>query len=97
MSLHSMPSNHCSNGVAGSALCAFNMTAVNTSFNGPLKYQTGANSVWSPVTQPLDHYRCNYNDSDIVQTSLNANKYQQVHAKIMPIDDAPVYKLDYER
>ncbi|XP_011154550.1 semaphorin-5B isoform X2 [Harpegnathos saltator] len=37
------------NSIAGSAICAFNMSAVIASFDGPYKYQQKSNSAWERV------------------------------------------------
>lgn len=41
------------NSIYGSAICAFNVTAVNKAFNGPFKSQNSINSIWE--THPNTH------------------------------------------
>lgn len=35
------------NSIHGSAVCAFNMSAINTAFDGPFKFQDSMLSAWS--------------------------------------------------
>lgn len=44
--LHLILTFLCSNALPGSAVCAFNMSAFTTSFDGPFKYQEGASYAW---------------------------------------------------
>ncbi|KAF2353568.1 Thrombospondin type-1 (TSP1) repeat [Trinorchestia longiramus] len=83
------------NGIPGSAVCAFNLTSVNRTFEGPFKYQSNTNSLWSSVTDDLDHYRCQYRDKS--RGIVSSAKYQLMDSSVLPIDSRPVYALDFQR
>lgn len=51
-----------SNSIAGSAICAFNLTAINNAFNGPFKHQEHPGSSWSKRRNAYQsHYECSAN------------------------------------
>ncbi|XP_018012193.1 semaphorin-5A [Hyalella azteca] len=83
------------NGVAGSAVCAFNMTSVNRTFDGAFKHQSSPNSLWTSVTDNQDHYRCRYQDTQ--RFTKSAPKYLLMDSSVAPVDSEPVYSLDFQR
>lgn len=90
------------NGIAGSALCSFNMTSVNKTFDGAFKYQSSPSAAWMPLYDNLDHYKCQYGDvgsdpSLLSKASVNANKYQLMDTDVHPVHPDPVYTIDHER
>lgn len=60
----------CSNGIAGSAVCSYNLSAINTAFNGPFKSKENT-SEWTRVTPIQGQYpgRCEN------QLSFDSSKY----------------------
>lgn len=65
---------HCrrhSNGIAGSAVCSFNLTAINAAFNGPFKHQATVGSEWVRYSPPhqLNHGHCQRQDPNQILDS----------------------------
>lgn len=46
------------NSIQGSAICAFNMTAINAAFNGPFSYQKTPTSAWERLENTRTPYGC---------------------------------------
>lgn len=86
----------CRNSIIGSAVCVFNMTAVNASFDGAFKYQASPSSTWGPVTADNHHFRC-----EDVETSMDADlaadKFQLMNQPILPETLSPIYLLNSEK
>lgn len=85
------------NGIIGSAVCAFNMSAVNTSFYGPFKYQPSPSSIWGPVTADNSHFQCQDSGQASRESDLAANKFQLMDKPVLPQSPAPLYLLNSER
>ncbi|KAK4320514.1 hypothetical protein Pmani_008631 [Petrolisthes manimaculis] len=85
------------NGLMGSAVCLFNMTAVNASFDGPFKYQSDPSSAWEPVTADNNHFRCHKSAGGGRQASLAADKFQLMDQPVIPQTPHPLFLLPSNR
>ncbi|KAL1122703.1 hypothetical protein AAG570_003030, partial [Ranatra chinensis] len=76
------------NSIAGSAVCAFNMSAVEAAFGGPFKHQKSAGSAWErrsiDLPQPPDHQL------------LELSKYQLMDSAVQPTTLTPLYRTTLE-
>ncbi|KAJ2954752.1 hypothetical protein O0L34_g3055 [Tuta absoluta] len=87
-----------SNSVAGSALCVYNMSALDAVFSGPYKTQETTKATWeprAPTASARDHFRCVPDDRPFQQKEYN--RYYLMHRPIQPISGEPVYKVDLQR
>ncbi|XP_043476024.1 semaphorin-5A [Leptopilina heterotoma] len=65
------------NAIAGSAICAFNMSAILKAFNGPYKYQENSGSTWE--RQPVPHHNrqhCGQKLNSAPYQIMNNHRYQ---------------------
>uniref|UniRef100_A0A4W3JF97 Semaphorin-2A n=1 Tax=Callorhinchus milii TaxID=7868 RepID=A0A4W3JF97_CALMI len=46
------------NSIAGSAICAFNLTSITQTFSGPFRYQENSRSAWLPAPNPIPNFQC---------------------------------------
>ncbi|XP_063381388.1 semaphorin-5B [Cydia fagiglandana] len=86
------------NGIAGSAVCIYNMSDIDAAFEGPFKVQNTPTSSWehrSPSTWAREHFRCVQNPRN--QQSLEYHNYMLMHYPIQPISDEPVYRVTSDR
>ena len=84
------------NSIAGSAICSFNMTSINATFQGPFKFQPSQSSVWGPVTHDNTHFRCLHPQSTR-EDELAADKYQLMDRPVVTQDPHPLFTVDDER
>lgn len=84
-----------SNSIAGSAVCAFNLTAVDDAFNGPFKYQNDMNSAWTRHDIPnRDHLNCKATrHNNLLETA----RYQLMDSAVQATTLNPLYTADLER
>ncbi|XP_060837417.1 semaphorin-5A isoform X2 [Rhopalosiphum padi] len=79
-----------SNGIAGSAVCSFNLTAINAAFNGPFKHQASVGSEWVRYNPPhqLNHGHCQRQDPNQI---LDSSRYQLMDNAVQPTTMDPLY------
>lgn len=77
------------NSIAGSAICNFNLSSVETSFAGPFKYQARPDSTWGPATEKTDHFQCKEKASS--EELLISRKYQLMDKSVQPAMHGPIY------
>uniref|UniRef100_M3ZF35 Semaphorin-2A n=1 Tax=Xiphophorus maculatus TaxID=8083 RepID=M3ZF35_XIPMA len=46
------------NSIAASAVCAFNLSAITQTFNGPFRSQENPRSTWLPTPNPIHNFQC---------------------------------------
>ncbi|XP_076067589.1 semaphorin 5c-like [Oratosquilla oratoria] len=86
--------NTAENGIPGSAVCVFNMTAVNSTFDGPFIHQASStSSSWSPVTLDNRHFKCQETGMD---NPAMSDKYQLMEGPVVPETPSPVYQREFE-
>ena len=79
----------------GSAVCGFNMTSVNASFDGAFKYQSSSNSAWGAVFDTKTSFQCETGDES--DRLVAADKYQLMDSPVQPISPQPLYTVDYHK
>ncbi|XP_039315007.1 semaphorin-5B isoform X1 [Solenopsis invicta] len=86
------------NGIAGSAICAFNMSAVFASFNGPFKYQENAGAAWE--RRPVAHHnrqRCGSPSSTAPHQIMDNQRYQLMDEAVQSTMLEPLHTATLER
>ncbi|XP_054724810.1 semaphorin-5A-like [Uloborus diversus] len=83
------------NSIYGSAICAFNLSAIHTAFDGPLKYQSNPKAAWEKQTVTHKHFQCQSPGN--MQYLLDAEKYQLTDDAVQPIHPKPIYTRELER
>lgn len=85
-----------SNSIAGSAICAFNLTAIETSFAGPFKYRKNSDGEWGRhYVQHRDHFDCksSIHSSHLLETS----EYQLMDSAVQATTLNPLHIAQLER
>ncbi|XP_060516101.1 semaphorin-5B [Cylas formicarius] len=83
-----------SNSVAGSAVCAFNMSAIHDAFNGPFKYQPDMGSAWTHHDVPnRDHLDCKASKHNLLETV----RYQLMDGAVQAATLDPLHVAELER
>ncbi|KYQ51466.1 hypothetical protein ALC60_09464, partial [Trachymyrmex zeteki] len=86
------------NGIAGSAICAFNMSAVVASFNGPFKYQENAGAAWE--RRPVAHHnrqRCGSSSDTAPHQIMDNQRYQLMDEAVQSTMLEPLHTVTLER
>lgn len=85
------------NSIAGSAICAFNLTAINAAFSGPFKTQHHTGSSWDKqYSQHQDHFSC-ISPSSYNKYMLESSKYQLMDSAVQATTLRPLYIAKLER
>ncbi|XP_014488967.1 PREDICTED: semaphorin-5B isoform X2 [Dinoponera quadriceps] len=86
------------NSIAGSAICAFNMSAIAASFNGPYKYQDGAGAAWER-RQVAHHNRqhCGPSPNTAPHQIMEDQLYQLMDDAVQSTLPEPLYTATFER
>lgn len=79
-----------SNAIKGSAVCVYDVAALDAAFNGPFKHQKRKDSIWEPYTEPLESYKCGSHHDNI---STNSNKFQLKDLSVQPLYGRPILAL----
>nr|CAD7441943.1 unnamed protein product [Timema bartmani] len=79
------------NSIPGSAICAFNMSAIESAFSGPFKHQSSSGSAWEPHHPPHKrNFECQSAPSHSHQL-LDSSKYQLMDYAVQPTTMRPLY------
>ena len=78
------------NSIAGSAVCSFNLTAVEDALNGPFKKQSKPDSAWGPVSVDHSHFQCKSSQS---HQNANSREYQLVDQAVKSSTVGPLYHV----
>lgn len=88
----------CSTSIYGSAVCAYNMSAIDNAFNGPFKFQADASAAWTRVPNNTPSMQCgagatSSNDSKMASSSLlsAASEMNAGHQRLLV--DAQKYQM----
>lgn len=82
------------NSITGSAICAFNLSAINEAFNGPFKYQKDMNSAWNKHQNSFkEHFECSASKGTLLETSM----YQLMDTAVHATTWNPLYEATMER
>ncbi|XP_018916719.2 semaphorin 5c [Bemisia tabaci] len=86
------------NSIPGSAICAFNLTAINAAFNGPFKYQSSVGSAWEKIPNTGGLFaQCQRNKAEQTEQSLSdALKYRLMDSAVQPTTLHPLYSSQLE-
>ncbi|XP_039431526.2 semaphorin-5A [Culex pipiens pallens] len=86
------------NSIHGSAICAYNMSAIHAAFSGAFKYQDSLGSAWHRQdAQHRDHYECNAGPTARHVSLLDSSKYQLMDQAVQPITGQPLHHTQLER
>lgn len=88
-----------SNSIAGSAICAFNLSAIEAAFSGPFKYQQNSRSSWEKhYSENQDHFSCKSSSSSShTKYEMESSKYQLVDNAVQAITLSPLHVAELER
>ena len=90
-----------SNAIAGSAICAFNMSAIESAFNGPFKNQEHSGAAWERMSVAHNRQHCGpSSSSSTIRGSpklTNNQRYQLMDEAVQPITQTPLHHSDLER
>ncbi|XP_062714042.1 semaphorin-5A [Aedes albopictus] len=86
------------NSIHGSAICAFNMSAIHTAFSGAFKYQDSLGSAWHRQdAQHRDHFECHAGPTARHVSLMDSSKYQLMDQAVQPIIGQPLHYTKLER
>ena len=87
------------NGVAGSAICAFNMSTITESFEGDFKDQRNHYSTWDKVkVDPSNRMQCDGNtEPRTADQIINYLSYQLMDKAVQSSSGSPLWSVDMER
>lgn len=86
-----------SNGIAGSAICAFNMSAITASFNGPFKHQENSGAAWERRPSHHNRQRCGSNANVAPHQIIDNQRYQLMDDAIQSTTLEPLHTALLER
>ncbi|XP_046600130.1 semaphorin-5B isoform X1 [Neodiprion lecontei] len=87
-----------SNSIPGSAICAFNMSAISASFNGPYKHQENSGSAWE--RRPVAHrnrQHCGIPTTNAANQLLDTQRYQLMDDAVQGATLEPLHTTTMER
>lgn len=82
------------NSIQGSAICAFNLSAINAAFSGPFKYQETPSSIWEHKELQFKHqFECKFNPTSSLRHDIlnSAHRFQLMNDAVQPITIHPLY------
>lgn len=82
------------NDIAGSAVCNFNLSAVENAFRGPFKTRDGPDFNWKSVNDDHEHFECRSNGERDFST-VDSSKYQFVDQAVMSANNGPIFKVNH--
>lgn len=88
------------NSIHGSAICAFNLSAINSAFSGPFKHQETSSSTWE--RKELEHrnqFECKFNPVPSIRHDLlmGSHRFQLMDEAIQAITIKPLFLSKGER
>ncbi|KAF5272830.1 hypothetical protein FQR65_LT00426 [Abscondita terminalis] len=84
------------NAIAGSTICAFNLTSINLAFSGPFKYYKHSGSMWDKYDSYSDDYlKCKIQPQ--VKYEVEASKYQLMDNMVEATTVNPLHLAELER
>ena len=80
------------NSIAGSAICSFNISAIDDTFKGPFKRQEGSDSTWKPIqVSDHSHFECQGSNRDY--STPTSREYQLMDQGVPSSLNGPLYKV----
>ncbi|XP_055305519.1 semaphorin-5A isoform X2 [Sitodiplosis mosellana] len=88
------------NSIHGSAICAFNLSSINSAFNGAFKHQETASSTWE--RKELEHrnqFECKFSPISSMRHDLlmGSHRFQLMDESVQPITMEPLFMSALER
>ncbi|XP_035740718.1 semaphorin-5A-like isoform X1 [Vespa mandarinia] len=86
------------NGIAGSAICAFNMSSIVASFNGPFKHQENLGAAWE--RRPVPHHNrehCASPSNTAPHLIIDNQRYQLMDDAVQSSTLTPLHTVTLER
>lgn len=87
------------NSIHGSAICAFNMSAINAAFDGPFLYQKTMSSAWEREDNNRVAHGCKVNTDPMKRNQLvmDSRRYQLMDQAVQAATAQPLYFSKSER
>lgn len=88
------------NSIHGSAICAYNLSAINSAFAGPFKHQETSSSSWERKELELrNQFECKFNPAPSTRQNLlmGSHRFQLMYEAIQPITIYPLFFSKGER
>ncbi|XP_045141226.1 semaphorin-5A [Echinops telfairi] len=90
------------NSIAASAVCVFNLSAIDQAFRGPFKYQENSRSAWLPYPNPNPRFQCGTVDQglslNLTERSLqDAQRFILMQEVVQPVSEVPAFMEDNSR
>lgn len=83
------------NSIPGSAICSFNMSAIEEAFSGPFKHQSHPGAAWErDYPQNRNHFECER--ASHTRQLLDSSRYQLMDAAVQPVTPSPLYHANLE-
>ncbi|XP_014668536.1 PREDICTED: semaphorin-5A-like [Priapulus caudatus] len=82
--------------IFGSAVCAFDMEALEDAFAGPFSYQKDMHSQWEQVPN-LQQLECGAGTERSTRAYMERQKYQLMYLAAQPTQPTPLYTTEMER
>ncbi|XP_064643491.1 semaphorin-5A-like isoform X2 [Lineus longissimus] len=83
------------NSIHGSAICVFNLTAMDRAFSGPYKYLPNTEMAWQTHPNSLSNTKCSGKKPDH-SILVNAQKYQLMELAVQPLQVSPFFRTERE-
>lgn len=83
------------NSIPGSAICSFNMSAIEEAFSGPFKHQSHPGAAWErDHSQNRNHFECEAASHS--RQLLDSSRYQLMDSAVQPVTPKPLYNANLE-
>ncbi|KAJ8283065.1 hypothetical protein COCON_G00055840, partial [Conger conger] len=76
------------NSIAASAVCAFNLSSITQTFNGPFRYQENPRSAWLPTPNPIPNFQCGTLSDNSPNENLTERSLQDAQRLFLMNDDS---------
>lgn len=88
-----------SNSIAGSAICVFNMSAIEDTFRGSFKHQENPGSAWeSRPARHHTHTHCrSQSETSRTQQLTESSRYQLMDGAVQPASPRPLHAAALQR
>lgn len=87
------------NSIHGSAICAFDLSAINSAFSGPFKYQDTPTSTWERKEWERNQFECKFNQmsSKRHEILISSHRFQLMDEAVQPLTVHPLFVSKLER
>ncbi|KAL0269384.1 UNVERIFIED_CONTAM: hypothetical protein PYX00_007138 [Menopon gallinae] len=85
-----------SNSIPGSAICSFNISAIEDAFSGPFKHQSNPGAAWEKdYSQNRNHFECELASASHSHL-IDSSRYQLMDSAVQPATPKPLYNSNME-